>query len=160
MVDFFDAPGQVADWISDTGAGIAEGFWSGESPIGTAIVKTVSDPLRIRSGPGLSYDVIGSLPKDASVPYYDDNGGWLEINFGGTPGYISKALTDIGGATGQPKSTASTTPTSTRFGSTTPTTPGTTSTSKTAKKKDNSLLILGGLAVVGGAGYLGYKYLV
>lgn len=57
----------------------------------TAIVET--DKLNIRSGPGLSYEVIASLNKDEKVDVLSTSGNWLEIKAGNKTGWIASWFT-------------------------------------------------------------------
>lgn len=57
----------------------------------SVIVDTAS--LHIRSGPGLTYDVTGSLKKGAQVEVVSTSGDWLEIQDGNRSGWIASWLT-------------------------------------------------------------------
>ena len=59
----------------------------------TGTVNTQTDPLRVRSGPGLSYNQIGTVAKGATVTIYGEAvaGGeynWYKIAFGVGFGYV------------------------------------------------------------------------
>jgi len=49
--------------------------------------------LHIRSGPGLTYDVIGSLKKGDRVKIHSSSGDWYEISIGNGYGWIASWLT-------------------------------------------------------------------
>ncbi|WP_342505279.1 N-acetylmuramoyl-L-alanine amidase [Sporosarcina sp. FSL K6-2383] len=49
--------------------------------------------LHIRSGPGLTYNVTGSLKKGAQIEVLSTSGDWLEIQNGNTTGWIASWLT-------------------------------------------------------------------
>lgn len=54
-------------------------------------VSTSSLPLRIRSGAGTNYRVLGSMPKGASVTITGEGGnGWAKVSYKGINGYASK----------------------------------------------------------------------
>ena len=54
-------------------------------------VSTSSLPLRIRSGAGTNYKVLGSMPKGASVEILGEaNSGWAKVRYKGISGYASK----------------------------------------------------------------------
>lgn len=57
----------------------------------SVVVDTAS--LHIRSGPGLSYDVTGSLKKGAQVEVLSTSGDWLEILDGNSSGWVAAWLT-------------------------------------------------------------------
>lgn len=58
---------------------------------GSVVVDTAS--LHIRSGPGLSYDVTGSLKKGTQVEVLSTSGDWLEIQDRDGTGWIASWLT-------------------------------------------------------------------
>jgi hypothetical protein len=69
----------------------------------TGTVTTNSLPLRIRSGAGTQYSVLGSMPKGASVTITGEaNSDWAQVKYGNISGYASrKYLTyDQGGLAG------------------------------------------------------------
>ncbi len=56
----------------------------------SAATGVVSDgPLRMRSGPGTSYDIITSLNTGTSAEVLDATNGWFKISYGGQTGYVS-----------------------------------------------------------------------
>ncbi|WP_203246822.1 N-acetylmuramoyl-L-alanine amidase [Sporosarcina beigongshangi] len=57
----------------------------------SVIVDTAS--LHIRSGPGLTYNITGSLKKGAQVNVLSTSGDWLEIQNGNNTGWIASWLT-------------------------------------------------------------------
>lgn len=60
----------------------------------SVLVDTQS--LHIRSGPGLTYSVTGSLKKGDHVKVISTEGDWLEIQDGNTSGWIASWLTTTG----------------------------------------------------------------
>lgn len=48
-----------------------------------------ADSLRVRSGPGTSYEVMGSLNKGEQVKIYTEKAGWSEISFNNDRGWVS-----------------------------------------------------------------------
>lgn len=57
---------------------------------GTAVVNTAS--LNVRSGPGLTYPVIGSMKRGESVDILSTSNDWLEIRLGASTGWIASWL--------------------------------------------------------------------
>lgn len=57
----------------------------------SVVVDTAS--LHIRSGPGLTYDVTGSLKKGSQVEVLSTSGDWLEIRDGNSSGWVASWLT-------------------------------------------------------------------
>ncbi len=81
-------PGSQPD-TSSSGGGLAPGA--------TGSITGVSTGLRVRSGPGTSYDKVGSLRNGASVTIVSDaGGGWYEIKFDGGQGYIQGEYISVG----------------------------------------------------------------
>lgn len=55
-----------------------------------ATVATESGNLNVRSGAGVAYSVIDSLPKGKTVLVLESSGGWRKVLYGGTKiGYVS-----------------------------------------------------------------------
>lgn len=53
-------------------------------------IATASDPLRVRSGPGVSFESTGiSLPKGTVVTVTQISGDWGKITYGGVTGWIN-----------------------------------------------------------------------
>lgn len=48
-----------------------------------------ADSMRVRSGAGLSYEVIGGITGGEKVEILGKNGDWYEIRFGEGSGYVS-----------------------------------------------------------------------
>lgn len=54
-------------------------------------VTTSSLPLRIRSGAGTQYKILGLMPKGANVEVLGEaNSGWAQVRYGGITGYASR----------------------------------------------------------------------
>ena len=81
-----------------TGGGTGTGTGTGSTvAVGsTGVVTGANSGLRIRSGPGTSYTVLGSATNGALVTVLEDTGsGWLKVNYVGASGktetgYVSK----------------------------------------------------------------------
>ena len=57
----------------------------------TGHVSTSSLPLRIRSGAGTNYKVLGLMPKGAAVTITGEaNSGWAKVSYNGISGYASR----------------------------------------------------------------------
>lgn len=56
---------------------------------GTYTCVTSTYPLTIRSGHGISYDAIGSIPSGATVTVTKGNGSWAHVEYNGVVGYAS-----------------------------------------------------------------------
>lgn len=79
-----------------------------------ATIINASTGLRVRSGPGISFDVVGSLRNGSTVTVVADaGGGWSQITFGsdGKSGYIMNEYID--GGTGTASAAPSQTPAAT-----------------------------------------------
>lgn len=77
---------------SSSGGGDAGGGSSGATGFprqGT--VSTSSSPLRIRSGAGTNYKILGTMPKGAAVTITgEENSGWAKVSYNGINGYASR----------------------------------------------------------------------
>lgn len=56
----------------------------------TGALKNVSSSLRIRSGAGLSYKVLGSIPKGGKPTILGESGNWAKVQYKGVTGWSSK----------------------------------------------------------------------
>ncbi|EGT3617092.1 enterotoxin [Clostridium perfringens] len=68
----------------------------------TGIVK-VNSTLNMRSGPGSSYGVIGTLRNNDKVEIIKEVNGWYEIRFNGKSGYVSSQYVKVDGDTSEEK---------------------------------------------------------
>lgn len=60
---------------------------------GTAKVNASGGSARVRSGPGTSYDAVGTIPNGAKVTAVARNSnGWIKVQYGSMTGYISGNL--------------------------------------------------------------------
>lgn len=57
------------------------------------MTKIATDSLNVRSGPGLSYDVVDSLKRGEQVEISSTSGDWLKVNYKGRSGWIASWLT-------------------------------------------------------------------
>ncbi len=55
----------------------------------SVIVNTQSSSLKLRSGPGTSYNRLADLPKGTKLPLYANKNGWALVNYNGTWGWCS-----------------------------------------------------------------------
>lgn len=67
---------------------------SAEGSFGTGTVT--GDDVRIRSGPGTSYDILGTRSKGDSLEVTGVSGGWYKIALNGSDGYISSTYLSFG----------------------------------------------------------------
>ena len=63
-----------------------------DEPIGTGTVTASS--VNVRSGAGVNFPRIGGLTRGKTFQVYEENNGWLKINYASGFGWISKNLTD------------------------------------------------------------------
>ena len=69
--------------------------WASNEPTHIGIVNTQTDPLRVRSGAGASYNLLGTVAKGATVSIYgeavDGNDGnkWYKIAYNNGFGFVS-----------------------------------------------------------------------
>lgn len=78
------------------GSGQANAATSGGNGGGSSFprngkVTTSSLPLRIRSGAGTQYKILGTMPKGANVTILGEaNSGWAQVKYGSITGYASR----------------------------------------------------------------------
>lgn len=48
--------------------------------------------LNLRSGPGLEYPIIGSIPNGHSIELLGESGDWYRVRHNGQEGYVSKVF--------------------------------------------------------------------
>ena len=76
------------------------------------LMVVTADTLNVRTGPGTTYDVQGSLPYGTEVQVLATEGEWCRIQYNGTEAYVNAAyLTPVSGGT---TATTTTTTTTTR----------------------------------------------
>lgn len=64
-------------------------------PVAKGKVATRSSALNVRTGPGMSYDKSGSLPRNAAVTILEDGGEWLLVTAGRLTGYVSAQYIEL-----------------------------------------------------------------
>lgn len=52
-------------------------------------VKVTASNLNVRDGPGTSYDILGSVPKDTELIIFRQYGNWADTYWGDHGGYVS-----------------------------------------------------------------------
>lgn len=70
-------------------------------------VVNVSTNLRVRSGAGTNYVVLGYLTNGSKVSITDENGSWYAISYNGKTGYVSKEYISINSSSLGPSDTGS-----------------------------------------------------
>lgn len=70
--------------------------------------KVIASSLNVRKGAGTNYAKIGSLSNGTTISYSGETNGWLQINYNGKTGYISKNYTTITSAASGGTSAAAT----------------------------------------------------
>jgi len=78
-------------WISGKYVSVENGGFTELEKTGV----TTATSLRVRSGPGLTYEQIGSLLLNSSVTIKGEENGFYKIEYKGTSAYISKAYVDL-----------------------------------------------------------------
>ncbi|MCM3619265.1 SH3 domain-containing protein [Sutcliffiella horikoshii] len=62
----------------------------------SATVQVLTDDLRMRSGPGTNFSVVGTLHSSASaVQYLEENENWVKVHFDGVEGWVAKEYVTI-----------------------------------------------------------------
>ena len=64
---------------------------------GAVSAATVTDNLNLRSGPGLSHNVIAAMPAGSDVRVLNCGRSWCRVAFNDTTGYASRKFISSGG---------------------------------------------------------------
>ena len=64
---------------------------------GAVSAATVTDNLNLRSGPGISFSVIGAMPAGSDVRVLSCGRSWCRVAFNDTIGYASRQFISAGG---------------------------------------------------------------
>jgi hypothetical protein len=83
----------IAAWKSTTAAAGPPSPGASGVPSGSG--ATTYFYLNVRSGPGLSYAVIGQITAGHTYPITGQTGDWYQINFNGQTGYVYAPLTHV-----------------------------------------------------------------
>jgi uncharacterized protein YraI len=88
----------IASWLVTVDGGIDDVPISSEI-VGSPVRVVTQNATRIRSGPGTTFDDIGSVPMGVELSPEARNpvGSWLLITYQGTRGWIARWLTDVNG---------------------------------------------------------------
>lgn len=104
-VKYKDVTGYVYNsYVEDVKSSSSSSSSSSES---TKTVYITASSLNVRSGPGTSYDVVGSLKKGASVKTYGTKNGWYKIKYDGKTAYINSDYTSTKAPSGSSSSSSS-----------------------------------------------------
>ncbi|MDQ0231521.1 SH3 domain-containing protein [Metabacillus malikii] len=76
-------------WVSKTHIIKKTNLKSQSSP-SDLIVITKSTGLRIRSGPGISFQVIGTFKNSQHAIFLEKSGEWIQISYNGTVGWVAE----------------------------------------------------------------------
>ncbi|UYO34592.1 N-acetylmuramoyl-L-alanine amidase [Bacillus zhangzhouensis] len=98
--------GWVVSWLITTSSGAqksAKPNTQGQSTAGSTITSTASD-LRIRTGPGTSYQVIGTFPQGAFAKKLKTSGKWTKISYKHAEGWVHSDYVSGGQKTSQSSS--------------------------------------------------------
>ena len=88
MTDKF-GNGCMKSWKNIIAMVLALGLWIGSEPGWAREIGTILVPnLRMRSGPGTDYRVVGGLEQGARVTILERDNGWIQIEQGRRQGYV------------------------------------------------------------------------
>ncbi|MCY8473229.1 SH3 domain-containing protein [Bacillus halotolerans] len=83
--------GWVVSWL------ITKEKQSGTSSTDSSETVTSTDPdLRMRTGPGTSYEVIGKFPQGSQASVIDKDSGWIKISYRNSTGWVSSEYVTSG----------------------------------------------------------------
>ena len=86
---------------SSGGTGTSTG---GGSDAKTGVINGTD--VRLRSGPGTTYDILGSFSTGATLTVTGESGDWYKVSANGNEGYVYKAYLTIGGSSSSSSSSA------------------------------------------------------
>lgn len=97
---------EEGDWIKiGLSAGregwVAEWFTIKEDTSSDTTGTVIADSLRVRTGPGTSYSLAGSLQNGQTVTIKETNGNWIKIEVDSLEGWVSKDYIQSGGSSAQ-----------------------------------------------------------
>jgi uncharacterized protein YraI len=64
---------------------------------GAASAATITDNLNVRTGPGISYSVIGRMPAGSNIRVLSCGSSWCRLAWNDTAGYASRKFISSGG---------------------------------------------------------------
>ncbi len=83
--------GWVVSWLITTSSGAQKTEKpkaQGQSTAGGSTITSTASDLRIRTGPGTSYEVIGTFPQGASAKKLETSGEWTKISYKQAEGWV------------------------------------------------------------------------
>ncbi|MCY7739183.1 SH3 domain-containing protein, partial [Bacillus safensis] len=99
--------GWVVSWLITTSSGAqktAKPKAQGQSTAGGSTITSTASDLRIRTGPGTSYQVIGTFPQGASAKKLETSGEWTKISYKQAEGWVHSDYVSGGQKTSQSSS--------------------------------------------------------
>ena len=97
-VDLNGSTGYISSTYLSLGS---SGSGSGTSSSGASGSGTISGTgVRLRSGAGTSYSILGSYDTGTSVTVTGESGDWYRVSIGGTSGYVYKSYLKLGESAG------------------------------------------------------------
>ncbi|PNB43287.1 N-acetylmuramoyl-L-alanine amidase, partial [Pseudomonas sp. GW456-E7] len=73
-----------------------EGQASTSSSESSDTVTSTDPDLRMRTGPGTSYEVIGKFPQGSQASVIDKGSGWVKISYQNATGWVSSEYVTSG----------------------------------------------------------------
>ncbi|WP_420831025.1 SH3 domain-containing protein [Bacillus safensis] len=99
--------GWVVSWLITTSSGAqksAKPKAQGQSTAGGSTITSTASDLRIRTGPGTSYQVIGTFPQGATAKKLETSGEWTKISYKQAEGWVHSDYVSGGQKTSQSSS--------------------------------------------------------
>ncbi|CUB22652.1 N-acetylmuramoyl-L-alanine amidase LytC precursor [Bacillus safensis] len=99
--------GWVVSWLITTSSGAQKTEKpkaQGQSTAGGSTITSTASDLRIRTGPGTSYEVIGTFPQGASAKKLETSGEWTKISYKQAEGWVHSDYVSGGQKTSQSSS--------------------------------------------------------
>ena len=80
--------------LGSSGSGTGSGSGSSSSVSGTGVISGTG--VRLRSGPGTSYSILGSFDTGTEMTVTGETGDWYKVDRNGTEGYVYKTYLKLG----------------------------------------------------------------
>lgn len=90
--------GWVADWLVTQKRAASTSKPAVSASNGTTVESNATG-LRLRSGPGTSFGVVGVFEKGKTATYLEKSGDWIKIAYSGKTGWVSSSYVKIKNAT-------------------------------------------------------------
>ena len=101
QVEYNGRTGYISsDYLKLSGGSPTPSTPSGTQPAGGTSGTVNGDYVRMRSGPGTGYSILGTYNKGTALTINGTESGWTKVTIGGVNGYIRSDYVAVGGSSG------------------------------------------------------------